>query len=45
MRTRRWHVVPEAFIAALRQANPPVDIVAQQCPQCAKPPRPSSHIP
>jgi hypothetical protein len=33
MRTRRWHMVPEDCI------------VAQRCPQCAKPPRASSHIP
>jgi hypothetical protein len=44
-RTRRWHLVPEDFIAALCQAHLPVDVVEQRCPQCAKPQRPSPPTP
>jgi hypothetical protein len=44
IKTRRWHVVAEDFITALRQADLSVDVVAQRCPQCAKPQRPSPPI-
>jgi len=45
IRTRRWHMVPEDFIAELQQANLPVDVVAQRCPKCTTPPRYRPQVP
>ena len=33
-RSRRWITVPDDFIAELRQADFPVELVERHCPQC-----------
>ena len=35
-RTRTWKVVPTDFIAELRDADLPVDLVEWPCPRCVK---------
>jgi hypothetical protein len=36
-RTRTWKVVPADFIAEVRHADLPVDLVEGRCPWCRKP--------
>jgi hypothetical protein len=35
-RTRTWKAVPADFIADIRHADFPVDLVERPCPQCRK---------
>ena len=35
-KTRTWKLVPTDFIAELRHANLPVDLVEWPCPRCVK---------
>jgi hypothetical protein len=36
LRLRKWITVPDDFLAELRQADFPVELVERHCPQCYK---------